>query len=84
MRMERKSPLQRYGAVVVLVGAGVGIGVWHNTQTRQGKLWTLEGGAPKAHDVRLGVSDDRYTELVEGDLKEGAQVVVRARTEVAK
>jgi HlyD family secretion protein len=53
-------------------------------QTRQGTLWTLEGGVPKAHDVRLGVADDRFTEVVEGDLKEGAQVIIRARTEVAK
>jgi len=45
MRMERKSPLQRYGAVVVLVGAGVGIGVWHNTQTRQGKPDFVAGSA---------------------------------------
>jgi HlyD family secretion protein len=53
-------------------------------QSRRGTLWTLEAGAPKAHEVRLGVADDRYTEIVEGDLKEGAKVIVRARTEVAK
>ena len=53
-------------------------------QSRRGTLWTLEGGAPKAHEMRLGVADDRYTEIVEGDLKEGAKVIVRARTEVAK
>ena len=53
-------------------------------QSRRGTLWTLEAGAPKAHEMRLGVADDRYTEIVEGDLKEGAKVIVRARTEVAK
>ena len=53
-------------------------------QSRRGTLWTLEGGEPKAHEMRLGVADDRYTEIVEGDLKEGAKVIVRARTEVAK
>jgi HlyD family secretion protein len=53
-------------------------------QTRQGTLWTLDGGAPKSHDVRLGVADDRYTEVVESDLKEGTQVIVRARSEVPK
>jgi HlyD family secretion protein len=53
-------------------------------QSRRGTLWTLEAGAPKAHEVRLGVADDRYTEIVEGDLKEAAKVIVRARTEVAK
>jgi len=53
-------------------------------QSRRGTLWTLEAGVPKAHEVRLGVTDDRYTEIVEGDLKEAAKVIVRARTEVAK
>jgi HlyD family secretion protein len=53
-------------------------------QSRRGTLWTLEGGAPKVHEMRLGVADDRFTEIVEGDLKEGAKVIVRARTEVAK
>ena len=37
---------------------------------------------PKAHEVRLGVADDRFTEIVESDLKEGDLVIVRARTEV--
>jgi HlyD family secretion protein len=49
---------------------------------RQGTLWTLEGGEPKAHEVRLGVADDRYTELVQSDLKEGDKIIIRARTEV--
>ena len=31
-------------------------------QSRRGTLWTLEAGAPKAHEMRLGVADDRYTE----------------------
>lgn len=53
-------------------------------QSRQGTLWTLEAGKPVSHQVRLGVADDRFTEVVETDLKEGAQVIVRARTEVAK
>ena len=52
--------------------------------TRRGELWTLDRGTPKAHEVRLGVADDRYTELVEGDLKEGDAVIVRSRTEVRK
>jgi HlyD family secretion protein len=53
-------------------------------QTRQGTLWTLEAGKPVMHEVRLGVTDDRFTEVVESDLKEGAQVIVRARSEVSK
>jgi len=54
-------------------------------QSRQGTLWTLEADKPVAHQVRLGVTDDRFTEVVEaGDLKEGTQVIMRARAEVAK
>jgi HlyD family secretion protein len=52
--------------------------------SRRGTLWTLDRGVPKAHEVRLGVADDRFTELVEGDLKEGDEVIVRSRTEVRK
>jgi HlyD family secretion protein len=52
--------------------------------TRRGMLWTLDRNAPKSTEVRLGVADDRFTELVEGDLKEGDEVIVRSRTEVRK
>ncbi|MEO8307253.1 MAG: efflux RND transporter periplasmic adaptor subunit [Pseudomonadota bacterium] len=52
--------------------------------SRPGTLWTLEGGKPVAHEVRLGVADDRYTEVVKADLKEGDKVIIRARTEVRK
>ena len=54
------------------------------TQSRAGTLWTLEGGKPRSHEVRLGVTDDRFTEVVESDLKPGDKVIVRARTEVRK
>jgi HlyD family secretion protein len=52
--------------------------------SRPGTLWTIEGGKPVAHEVRLGVADDKYTEIVKADLKEGDKVIVRARTEVKK
>jgi HlyD family secretion protein len=52
--------------------------------SRPGTLWTLEGGKPVAHEVRLGVADDKFTEVVKADLKEGDKVIVRARTEVKK
>jgi HlyD family secretion protein len=57
-------------------------------QARPGKLWTLEGGKPVAHDVLLGVTDDRYTEVIEvlegGKLEAGDKVIVRSRTELKK
>ena len=57
-------------------------------QARQGTLYTLENGKPKAHQVLLGVTDDRYTELVEvmdgGPLEVGSKVIVRSRTEMSR
>jgi HlyD family secretion protein len=45
----------------------------------RGRVWTLdEGGEPKAVNVRLGLTDGTYSELVGGNLKEGTQLVVGA------
>jgi HlyD family secretion protein len=51
---------------------------------RPGTLYTLDGKTPKANAVRTGLADDRFTELVGGDLKEGDAVIVKSRTEVKK
>ncbi len=53
-------------------------------RARAGTLYTLADNDPQPHEVRLGLADDRYTEIVEGDLKEGDAVIVRSRTEVRK
>jgi HlyD family secretion protein len=43
----------------------------------RGRVWTLdEGGQPKAINVRLGLTDGTYTELVGGGLEEGMQLIV--------
>jgi HlyD family secretion protein len=39
-----------------------------------------KSGKPEARSVRIGLADDSYTEIVNG-LKEGDQIIVRARTE---
>ena len=42
-----------------------------------GRIWLLdESGKPKAVDVRIGLADGTYSELVGGELKEGTQVIV--------
>jgi HlyD family secretion protein len=51
---------------------------------RPGTLYTLDGKTPKVHQVRTGLADDRYTELVGGDVKEGEAVIVKSHTEVKK
>ena len=53
-------------------------------RVRGGVLWTLDAGKPKANPVRLGLADDRYTEIVGGDVKEGDTVITRARAQVKK
>lgn len=43
----------------------------------RGRVWVLEAdGQPKSINVRLGVSDGTYTELVGDELKSGDQVIV--------
>ena len=44
------------------------------TETR-GRVWTFVGGQLKPVNVRLGISDGTYTELIAGDLEPGAEVV---------
>ena len=47
-----------------------------------GRVWVLEGNKPTPHDLRIGRSDGRNTEILSGDLKEGTRVItdVEART----
>ncbi|MEP7312320.1 MAG: efflux RND transporter periplasmic adaptor subunit [Pseudomonadota bacterium] len=68
--------LQKWQSLRSARGAGA--------RARSGTLWTLENATPKSNTVRLGLADDRFTEIVEGDLKEGDKVIVRARTELKK
>ena len=42
-----------------------------------GRIWMLDdNGKPKVVNVRIGLADGTYSELVSGELKEGAQVIV--------
>src|SRR5919198_1465776 len=46
------------------------------TDERPGRVWILNGnGAPESTALRLGISDDTYTEVVSGDLREGQEVI---------
>ncbi len=59
----------------------------------RGTVWVTEGkgagkgegkGAPKAVNVRLGISDGTFTELLGGELKEGDAVIVGAAVAAGK
>ncbi len=43
------------------------------------KMWILENGAPRAVAVTTGASDGLATEILTGDLAEGAQAITAAR-----
>jgi hypothetical protein len=49
--------------------------------TRGNALWVIDatGGSPERRFVRTGVSDDQFTEIIGGQVKEGERAVVRAR-----
>lgn len=40
------------------------------------RVWRLIGGEPQAVPVRTGISDGVYTEIVEGDLQAGQEIIV--------
>lgn len=40
------------------------------------RVWVLDAGKPKAVALRVGASDGRMTEVVEGDVRPGAQVII--------
>lgn len=41
-------------------------------------LWTLIDGKPKAVPVRSGVTDGSYTEILEGEVQEGSEIITDA------
>jgi HlyD family secretion protein len=45
-----------------------------------GRLWVMQGGKPVVHDVRIGRSDGRNTEILSGDLKPGDPVITDIAT----
>ena len=44
--------------------------------TRQPQIWVLRGGQPVAVTVTPGLSDDNFTEIVNGDLHVGDQIII--------
>jgi hypothetical protein len=50
-----------------------------STETR-GRAWLYENKQLKSVQLRLGVSDGTYSEIVDGELKEGQEVVVNMLT----
>ena len=48
--------------------------------SRSGSLYVLDAkGEPERRYVRLGISDDQFTEIAGGQITAGERVIVRAR-----
>lgn len=47
-----------------------------NPPSDRGRVWVLTHAGPKAVSVRTGITDGSYTQIVEGDLLEGQEVIV--------
>lgn len=52
--------------------------------TPMGTVYVLENGISKAIKIATGITDNRNTEVVSGELKEGAVVILEDRQAVAK
>jgi HlyD family secretion protein len=50
----------------------------------QGRVWTVENGRLKPHDLKLGATDGHSTQVVKGDLAAGASVVTDIKTPQGK
>lgn len=47
-------------------------------RTTTGQVWVLENNEPVAKSVRVGLSDDQYSEITSDELEEGDEVILRA------
>jgi HlyD family secretion protein len=68
-------------------GAGSAAGGWRAHAGGRGDgpsdlrtVWVLRGGQPQQISLRIGLSDGSTTEVVEGDLHQGDQVIIDAST----
>ena len=43
-------------------------------------IWVLDNGKLRQVAIKLGIGDDNYTEILEGDIKEGQEIVISETT----
>jgi HlyD family secretion protein len=48
--------------------------------SKQQGVWVIRGGKSVRVNVKTGISDGEWTELIEGDLKEGEEVIIEIST----
>lgn len=64
------------GIPVPGLGGGPRRGPANTGEAKGPKVWVLNGATPTAIPVKIGASDGRMTELLEGDIAPGAKVLV--------
>jgi len=65
-------------------GASQGLGAGRRARPQGHTVYTLDAkGQPKAHQVRTGITDGKFTQLIEGDLTVGEKVLVGLATSKA-
>lgn len=47
-----------------------------SSRSTTGRVWVLDGGTPRAIEVRTGVSDGSSTEIEAADFREGTEVII--------
>jgi hypothetical protein len=52
----------------------------HRETTRPALVWSPGPNGLAPHRILLGLSDESFSEVLRGDLKEGDKIVTRART----
>jgi HlyD family secretion protein len=65
-------------------GGEVQPGVRKKDRTRGARVYKLVAGQPAEFQLKTGITDNKVTEIVSGDVKEGDRVVVRLNTGVEK
>ena len=53
-------------------------------ETKQARVWVLRDGSPAPVQVTIGLDDDDFTEIVQGDLKVNDRVIVAEQRNSAK
>ena len=49
-------------------------------KTGEGVVWILKKGSPEPVIVKLGISNDEYTEVISKDIKAGAKVITGVKS----
>ncbi|MCX7724876.1 MAG: efflux RND transporter periplasmic adaptor subunit [Thermodesulfovibrio sp.] len=70
--------------VLKLPNAALRFRMPNTAASKEQGVWVLREGKPVRVKVKIGISDGEWVELLEGDIKEGEEVIVEMQTEKRK